>query len=33
MLDDEIAVEVYPIRTLPRFTETMAKENDFTWFD
>ncbi len=33
MLDDEVAVEVYPIRTLPRFTETMAKENDFTWFD
>ncbi|NMA22089.1 MAG: glucose-6-phosphate dehydrogenase [Spirochaetales bacterium] len=33
MLDDTLPVEVYPIRTLPRFAEQMAQENDFQWFD
>ncbi len=33
MLSDQIPVEVYPIRTLPRFTIDMAKKNNFSWFD
>jgi glucose-6-phosphate 1-dehydrogenase len=33
MLSDDLPVEVYPIRTLPRFAAQMAKDNDFTWFD
>ncbi|MGD9926247.1 MAG: glucose-6-phosphate dehydrogenase [Sphaerochaeta sp.] len=33
MLQENLPVEVYPIRTLPRFALTMAKENGFTWFD
>jgi glucose-6-phosphate 1-dehydrogenase len=33
MLKDNLPVEVYPIRTLPRFAESLAKENGFTWFD
>ena len=32
MLTDDAPVEVYPVRTLPRFTQAMAKENNFTWF-
>ncbi len=32
MLADESPMEVYPIRTLPRFAEEMAKKNGFTWF-
>lgn len=33
MLEEDLPVEVYPIRTLPRFATQMAKENGFTWFD
>jgi hypothetical protein len=33
MLKDNLPVEVYPIRTLPRFAESLAKKNGFTWFD
>ena len=33
MLSEEQDVEVYPIRTLPRFATQLAKENHFTWFD
>lgn len=33
MLADDLPVEVYPIRTLPRFAEAMADEHDFTWFE
>ncbi len=33
MLSDELPVEVYPIRTLPRFAKAMAKEHGFTWFE
>ncbi len=32
MLTDDSPMEVYPIRTLPRFAQQMAKENGFTWF-
>ncbi|NLK05831.1 MAG: glucose-6-phosphate dehydrogenase, partial [Spirochaetales bacterium] len=33
MLAEDQDVEVYPIRTLPRFASQLAKENHFTWFD
>lgn len=33
MLETPAPCEVYPIRTLPRFTAQLAKENAFTWFD
>ncbi len=32
MLKEDIPMEVYPIRTLPRFTEEIAKRNGFSWF-
>ncbi len=32
MLNDENPVEVYPIRTLPRFAQQLAHDNQFTWF-
>ena len=32
MLSEELPVEVYPVRTLPRFVDAMARENNFTWF-
>jgi len=32
MLKEDLPVEVYPVRTLPRFVDAMARENNFTWF-
>lgn len=33
MLQSDLPVEVYPIRTLPRLASQLAKDNHFTWFD
>jgi len=33
MLNEERHMEVYPVRTLPKFAQDLAKENNFTWFD
>ncbi|HCG62706.1 MAG: glucose-6-phosphate dehydrogenase [Spirochaetae bacterium HGW-Spirochaetae-4] len=33
MLEHERHMEVYPVRTLPRFASDLAKDNGFTWFD
>ena len=33
MLAKDHHMEVYPVRTLPRFAQNMAAENGFTWFD
>jgi len=33
MLKDDIPVEVYPMKTLPRLVNELAKENGFEWFD
>ena len=33
MLTQERHMEVYPVRTLPKFATDLAKENGFTWFD
>jgi len=33
MLEPEHPMEVYPVRTLPRFANELALENGFTWFD
>ena len=33
MLEHERHMEVYPVRTLPRFASDLARENGFTWFD
>jgi glucose-6-phosphate 1-dehydrogenase len=33
MLADEAQMEVYPIRTLPRFASDIAKRDGFKWFD
>jgi len=33
MLQPETPMEVYPVRTLPRFASDLAKDNGFTWFD
>ncbi|MCK9287173.1 MAG: glucose-6-phosphate dehydrogenase [Sphaerochaetaceae bacterium] len=32
MLSNDHAMEVYPVRTLPRFAHHMAKEHHFNWF-
>jgi glucose-6-phosphate 1-dehydrogenase len=32
MLVEDENMEVYPVRTLPRFAKDMAKRNNFTWF-
>jgi len=32
MLTEESHMEVYPIRTLPRFADEIAQKNGFTWF-
>ena len=32
MLTEESLMEVYPVRTLPRFAEELARKNGFTWF-
>ena len=32
MLEEDPHMEVYPVRTLPRFTSDLAKNNGFTWF-
>ncbi len=33
MLGQEQPMEVYPVRTLPRFATKLAQENVFSWFD
>src|SRR5690554_1692946 len=33
MLNADQHMEVYPVRTLPKFATDMAKRNNFTWFD
>ncbi|MFA5570084.1 MAG: glucose-6-phosphate dehydrogenase [Sphaerochaetaceae bacterium] len=33
MLLDDHHKEVYPVRTLPKFAQELAKNNDFIWFD
>ncbi|HLW21644.1 MAG TPA: glucose-6-phosphate dehydrogenase, partial [Sphaerochaetaceae bacterium] len=33
MLEHERHMEVYPVRTLPRFAKDLAEENGFSWFD
>ena len=33
MLKDNSHMEVYPVRTLPRFVHDMEVKNNFTWFD
>jgi glucose-6-phosphate 1-dehydrogenase len=33
MLANERHMEVYPVRTLPKFATDLAKDNGFTWFD
>ena len=33
MLNEERHMEVYPVRTLPKFAQDLAKENNFIWFD
>ena len=32
MLEEDRHMEVYPVRTLPRFATELAKKNAFTWF-
>jgi glucose-6-phosphate 1-dehydrogenase len=32
MLEDDLPMEVYPVRTLPRFASDLAKGNGFKWF-
>ncbi len=32
MLADDLPMEVYPVRTLPRFAADLAKSNGFKWF-
>jgi glucose-6-phosphate 1-dehydrogenase len=32
MLERELPMEVYPVRTLPRFTADIARKNGFSWF-
>jgi glucose-6-phosphate 1-dehydrogenase len=32
MLEDKQHMEVYPVRTLPRFAHDLAEKNGFTWF-
>ena len=33
MLNEDQHMEVYPVRTLPKFATDMAKRNNFSWFD
>ena len=33
MLAEDHQMEVYPVRTLPRFAQNLATDNGFTWFD
>ena len=32
MLEEDLPMEVYPVRTLPRFASDLAKSNGFKWF-
>ncbi|PKL11891.1 MAG: glucose-6-phosphate dehydrogenase, partial [Spirochaetae bacterium HGW-Spirochaetae-8] len=32
MLEEDLPMEVYPVRTLPRFASELAKSNGYKWF-